>query len=164
MSSDAARSALNDASRGAADVVLGLAAPDEFLEVRRLIEAGLARRWGSFDPTRNRDLAEFAETYGRVPIVVAKAADGVIVGCGILIDETPGVARIVRMSVVHDQQRRGVGRCVLGALIEHARRLRYREIVLETTESWDSAVAFYRAHGFAEVRRAAGDVHFRYPL
>src|SRR5262249_10240313 len=78
MSSDAARPALNDVLRDAGDVVLGLASPNDFTEVRRLIEAGLAWRWGSFDPLRNRDLIEFAATYGPFPIVVAKSPDGPI--------------------------------------------------------------------------------------
>jgi ribosomal protein S18 acetylase RimI-like enzyme len=164
MSSDAARSALKDESRGATEVALGFASPNEFDEVRRLIEAGLARRWGSFDASRNRDLIDFAAVYGAAPVVAAKSAGGAIVGCGILVDEAPGIARIVRMSVAHDRERRGIGGRVLAALIEHARTLRYREIVLETTETWESAVAFYRRHGFIETHRADGDVHFRYPL
>jgi len=129
-----------------------------------LIEAGLARRWGTFDPARNRDLIEFAATYGARPIVVAKTGDGVIVGCGILTDEALGVARIVRMSVAGDRERRGIGSRVLTALIQHARALGYREIVLETTQTWDSAVAFYERHGFNETHRAGGDAHFRYRL
>jgi ribosomal protein S18 acetylase RimI-like enzyme len=195
MSSDVDRPALGDASSvarcasndahgvpandGSHDVACSLATPNELDEVRRLIEAGLARRWGSFDPSRNRDLTEFATTYGARPIVVAKTADGRIVGCGILIDEAPGVgapgvgapgvdapsvARIVRMSVAGDRERRGVGGRVLTQLIEHARRLRYREIVLETTETWLSAVAFYKRYGFIETHRADGDAHFRYRL
>ena len=157
MSSDAARSAVTD-------VRLGVASPNEFDEVCRVIEAGLARRWGSFDPTRNRDLIEFAATYGIRPIVVAKSADDAVVGCGILIDEAPGVARIVRMSVAAARERQGIGSLVLAALIEHARALRYHEIVLETSQTWDSAVAFYKRHGFIETHRADGDAHFRYRL
>jgi len=49
-------------------------------------------------------------------------------------------------------------------LIEHARALRYHEIVLETSQTWDSAVAFYKRHGFIETHRADGDAHFRYRL
>jgi ribosomal protein S18 acetylase RimI-like enzyme len=147
-----------------ADVEFGFASPNEFGEVRALIEAGLARRWGSFDATRNRDLVEFAQTYGAAPIVVAKSAAGAIVGCGILMDESPGLARIVRMSVAHERERSGIGGRVLGELIRHARDLHYREIVLETTETWDSAIEFYKSHGFVETHRADGDVHFRYPL
>jgi ribosomal protein S18 acetylase RimI-like enzyme len=160
MPSDAARFALSDA-----DVSLALATPNEFAEVRALIEAGLARRWGANnDPRRNGDLNDFAATYARAPVVVAKSPDGAIVGCGILIDEVPGVARIVRMSVAHDRQRRGVGGRVLAELIEQARRRDCREIVLETTADWGSAVAFYRRHGFVETHRADGDIHFCYPL
>ena len=160
MPSDAARPALNGA-----DVSIGLATPNEFAEVRALIEDGLARRWGARnEPLRNRDLVAFAATYGAAPIVVAKSADGRIVGCGILIDESPGVARIVRMSVAHDRQRRGIGARVLTELVSQARARGYAEIVLETTETWDSAVAFYRQHGFVETDRADGDIHFHYPL
>jgi len=160
MPSDAARPALNGA-----DVSIGLATPNEFAEVRALIEDGLARRWGARnEPLRNRDLVAFAATYGAAPIVVAKSADGRIVGSGILIDEAPGVARIVRMSVAHDRRRHGVGSRVLAELIARARTRGYREIVLETTADWESAVAFYRAHSFVETHRADGDIHFRYPL
>ena len=146
------------------DVSLDLATPNDFSEVRALIENGLARRLREFDSTRNGDLVEFARTYGAVPIVVAKSREGAIVGCGILIDEAPGVVRIVRMSVAHDRRRHGVGSRVLTALIAQARTRGCREIVLETTADWDSAVAFYRAHGFVETHRADGDIHFRYAL
>jgi ribosomal protein S18 acetylase RimI-like enzyme len=164
MSSDVARPSLSGTTPDGDAVSLDLALPNELDEVRELIEDGLGRRWGNYDAAYNADLRGFAATYGAAPIVVAKTTAGAIVGYGILIDEAPGVARIVRMSVAHDRERRGIGRRVLFELIAQARRRGYREIVLETTATWQSAVAFYRRCGFAETHRADGDIHFRYPL
>jgi GNAT superfamily N-acetyltransferase len=129
--------------------------------VRALIVDGLAQRWGEYDASRNPDLEAFAEHYGESFVVAARDAGGRIVGCGILVAEAPGVARIVRMSVADAWRRHGVGGRVLGALLAHARGRGDRTVVLETTQRWDSAVAFYRKHGFVETHRTAGDVHFR---
>jgi hypothetical protein len=45
-------------------------------------------------------------------------------------------------------------------LVDDARRLRHREIVLETTSAWQDAAAFYRAIGFGVAGSAGMDTFF----
>jgi len=140
-----------------------VAQPRDFAAVRALIVEGLTQRWREYDPSRNPDLEAFESYYGSALTVVARRA-GVIVGCGTLIFEAPRVARIVRMSVADAHRRSGVGRAVLQSLIEHAVRLGYAAIVLETSADWRSAVAFYDGCGFARTHERDGDQHFRLDL
>jgi ribosomal protein S18 acetylase RimI-like enzyme len=68
------------------------------------------------------------------------------------------------MSVSVEFQRRGIGGIILQALLAHAASNRYKEVVLETTASWVSAVAFYKRHGFRTTVTQNGDQHFRLVL
>ena len=132
--------------------------------IQKLIAAGLGERFGHYDAARNPDVVNFAEHYASAVVVIARRQRE-IVGCGALVAERGGRGdlrgRVVRMSVRSDVRRTGVGGAVLAELIGHARRLGYREVVLETTSSWVDAVSFYQRHGFAVVARRDGDTHFR---
>jgi len=126
---------------------------------RNLILDGLRQRWGKLDETKNPDLDDIAANYADGFFLVACLRDEVI-GTGALIPEAPGVGRIVRMSVACSQRRRGVGRRILEALLERAQAAGYRRVVLETTATWEDAIAFYRRHGFQKIAIRDGDAHF----
>jgi ribosomal protein S18 acetylase RimI-like enzyme len=139
-----------------------IVAPAEAREraaVRALIVEGLTERWGSYEPGFNPDLEDFDNFYGAAVTLVAKAERD-IVGCGVLVKECDTVGRIVRMSVSKEHRHKGVGSEVLRALLEAAKAIGYRQIVLETTLTWQSAVAFYESHGFVPVAVKDGDQHF----
>lgn len=89
---------------------------------------------------------------------------GALVGTGALIPEAPGVSRIVRMSVDRGCRRAGIGRRILSRLIEHARAQGSRRIVLETTDTWNDAIAFYLRCGFHITGRGDGEIHFSLDL
>lgn len=144
---------------GPAELEVTSARPEELGLVRALIVAGLAERWGRYDPTYNPDLDSFGEHYRDAAILVAKEGER-LVGCGVLIRDAPQVGRIVRMSVDAERRRRGVGSATLRALLERARSAGYADVVVETTETWESAVAFYLRRGFTVVRRCGGELHF----
>ena len=118
--------------RAADEVAIGLAQHRDLAAVRALIVAGLTQRWGDYRHSMNPDLEAFERTYSGASVIVA-TRDGEVVGCGILVAEAPGVARIVRMSVAADLQRTGIGGNVLRALLERAVSLGYSEVVLETS-------------------------------
>ena len=145
------------------DLLVDVADRRDFPAVRALIVEGLTQRWRVYDPSRNPDLEAFDTHYASALTLVARRA-GAIVGCGTLLLEAPGVARIVRMSVAAAHRRSGVGRAVLEHLIEHAVRLGYAQIVLETSADWHSAVAFYDSCGFLRTQQRDGDQHFRLDL
>ena len=142
---------------------IALAKRNELAAVRTLVIQGLTERWKSYDPSFNPDLEAFAEVYASAVVVVAKEGDK-LVGCGVLQKEAEGIGRIVRMSVRADRRRHGIGSAVLRALLANAVELGYTEVVLETTASWESAVSFYKGHGFVPTVIQDGDQHFRFPL
>ncbi|MCJ7739200.1 MAG: GNAT family N-acetyltransferase, partial [Anaerolineae bacterium] len=67
---------------------------------------------------------------------------------------------IVRMSVARDCRRRGIGRRILDALIEIGRERGYARIIVETTQTWAGAIAFYQSAGFEITHHQDGNVYF----
>jgi GNAT superfamily N-acetyltransferase len=128
-----------------------------------LILAGLVEHWGWLDPTMNPDLDDIASTYADGVFLVALQG-GQVVGTGALVPEAEGVGRIVRMSVHTHLRRQGVGARILQHLCEFARQAGYQQLVLETTSTWEDAVAFYEKHGFRAIGSWDGDTHFVLPL
>jgi putative acetyltransferase len=139
------------------------AEPGEFAAVRALVVEGLTQRWSRYEASCNPDLESFESSNGRALVLVAKF-QGRIVGCGVLVRESEHAARVVRMSVSIGLQRKGIGGTILKALLGRAVDLGYKEVVLETTATWGSAVAFYKRHGFLATVEHNGDQHFRYVL
>jgi GNAT superfamily N-acetyltransferase len=134
--------------------------------VRALILDGLRERWGRLDPSLNADLDDIARSYDGAVVLVARL-DGRVVGTGTLV-RRGDVGEIVRMSVVPAVRRHGIGRALVDALLDAARVRDLTRVVLETTEEWTDAVAFYERCGFArthvEIGRFGRDVHLARPL
>jgi GNAT superfamily N-acetyltransferase len=133
--------------------------PENQSETRDLILAGLVEHWGMLDPDRNPDLEDIGATYASGVFLVA-IQQGRIIGSGALIPIADGTAEIVRMSVAAQVRRRGVGTGILQALCRQAPGLGVRQLVLETTETWQGAIAFYERFGFKETHRLNGDIYF----
>lgn len=132
-------------------------------ETRDLILAGLAEHWGQLDPDRNPDLADIGSSYQQAVFLVAVWQERVI-GTGALIPKPDGTAEIVRMSVAADMRRQGVGGAILQALITRAHTLGMHRLVLETTETWQVAIEFYKRFGFRETHHQDGDIYFKLDL
>jgi len=62
-----------------------------------------------------------------------------------------GEAHVLNLCVRHESQRQGLGRLILGHLLEGARRLHAHTVLLEVRPSNTPAVSLYRALGFNEV-------------
>jgi GNAT superfamily N-acetyltransferase len=134
-------------------------APQDQDAAKTLILRGLEEHWGTLDPSLNPDLNDITASYANGVFLVAWL-DGAMVGTGALVPEEAGVGRIVRMSVVKEMRRMGIASRMLAALVAHAREQALHTLVLETTETWDDAVAFYLRHGFRITHHADGDAHF----
>lgn len=134
--------------------------------VQSLILDGLRERWGDrYDPTFNRDLDDVAGTYleqGAEVVVIENG--GQIVATGVLVPESHGRGRVVRMSVDARYRRQGLGRSVVEELVRRARHRGMRELLVLTDTPWASALALYRACGFVEVGRDETDTHFEMVL
>jgi putative acetyltransferase len=116
-------------------------------EVRELILQGLGDHWGVVETWRNPDLDDIAASYGSGRTLVARDVHGVV-GTGTVMPRDMFAAEIVRMSVRSSTRRSGVGRALVGQLVETAREWGVRRVVLETSSSWTDVVAFYLSCGF----------------
>ena len=132
-------------------------------QARELILAGLAEHWDSFDLDKNPDLEDISTTYSQAVFLVALQQERVI-ATGALIPAANGTAQVVRMSVATEMRRKGVASAMLQALCTRARELGMQQLILETTETWQGAIAFYRDFGFTETHHLNGDVFFMFDL
>jgi [ribosomal protein S18]-alanine N-acetyltransferase len=76
--------------------------------------------------------------------------DGRVAGYGIM-STGAGEAHVLNICVTPRMRRRGLGRSILSDLIEAARRLHAKEILLEVRPSNESALGLYNDIGFSEV-------------
>jgi GNAT superfamily N-acetyltransferase len=137
--------------------------PADQKEVKDLILAGLAEYWGSLDPSCNPDLDDITRTYHQAVFLVARLDDR-LVSTGALLPHSPRIAKIVRMSVLKSCRRRGIGRQILNRLLDYARQSGYKQVVLETTASWQGAIEFYLSNGFRVTHHKNDNIHFHLDL
>jgi GNAT superfamily N-acetyltransferase len=126
---------------------------------KALILEGLREHWGAIDPDRNPDLLDIAAAYAGAVFLLACRGEQII-GTGALLPRGNGTAEIVRMSVIRDMRRQGIGGLILRALLERAKAAGAKRIILETTAVWQDAVAFYQKHGFRITHYDGGDAYF----
>ena len=141
------------------DAAIRLFRPEDQAAAKTLILEGLIERWGFRDPFKNPDLDDIAASFAGGVFRVA-VLDGRIVGTGALRPFQDDTAEICRMSVARGLRRRGIGGAILRVLLADARSAGYRRIILETTSTWEDAVAFYRKHGFRATHSKEGDTYF----
>jgi N-acetylglutamate synthase-like GNAT family acetyltransferase len=91
-------------------------------------------------------------------IVVAEAG-GEVVGVGALQFIEPGYYEIAKMAVDPAWQGRGVGRMLLARLIDRARELGAKRLLILTNTKLGPALHLYRAFGFQEIPIPA-DQHY----
>ena len=103
----------------------------------------------------DHDIVHWQEEYdGRtgVLLVVADAA-GEVVGTAAVRLLEPGLGELKRMWLRPSCQGRGLGRRLMDACLEEARRLDCRALRLDSQAKLEAAVRLYRAYGFAEIAR-----------
>jgi GNAT superfamily N-acetyltransferase len=137
--------------------------PNDQQAVRSLVLAGLVEHWGVLDPSKNPDLEDIATVYRDALFLVAWY-ENQVAGCGALVPRAEQTAEVVRMSVARGMRRLGIGRLILCRLVEEARNWGCRQIVLETTETWQEVVDFYLRCGFRITHYRDGDVYFIFDL
>ncbi len=115
------------------------------------------------DPPGTRE-AWLAERGAEHPVTVVEAEDGDGIsawGCLSPYKSRWGYRFTVENSVYvrHDLHRRGLGRAVLGDLVERARVLGHRSIIAAITSEQDASIRLHAALGFEEVGRMEGIIH-----
>lgn len=103
----------------------------------------------------DHDIAHWQEAYdGRtgVLLLVADPA-GEVVGTAAVRLLEPGLGELKRMWLRPSRQGRGLGRRLMDACLDEARRLGCRALRLDTQAKLEAAVHLYRAYGFSEIPR-----------
>jgi DNA-binding MarR family transcriptional regulator/GNAT superfamily N-acetyltransferase len=100
-----------------------------------------------------RIVADFAEDHDpHLERVWIAELDGRPVGCVMCVrDEAPGTARLRLLLVEPEARGLGIGDRLVGAVVDFARGVGYRELVLWTNDVLAAARRIYRRHGFVLV-------------
>jgi putative acetyltransferase len=102
------------------------------------------------------DPAEVADGQGAFLVAYR---DGAPVGCGAIRRLDADTAEVKRMYVAPEVRGQGLGRRLVAALVDEARRLGVQRLVLETGTRQHAALALYRATGFEETPLYGEYVH-----
>ena len=103
----------------------------------------------------DHDIAHWQEEYdGRtgVLLLVADPAGEVVGPAAVRLLE-PGLGELKRMWLRPSCQGRGLGRRLMDACLDEARRLGCRALRLDTQAKLEAAVHLYRVYGFSEIPR-----------
>lgn len=123
-----------------------------------MVTVGLGERRGHIDQSKNPDLFDIEDSF-RAGVFLVAEREGVIVATGAYLPEANETVRMQRMSVLKAHRGQGFGKRVLAALEEYARRAGFQSAVLETTETWQDAIDFYKSQGYITTGFSDGDIH-----
>ncbi len=106
-------------------------------------------------PGLDDDLTKIEEVYLKDGDFLVSTIGENIVGMGAFRRIDDDTAEIKRMRVEPSYQGKGIGSLILDSLIEKARLLGYRRLILDTTEKMQVAQHLYRSRDFKEYKRKA---------
>jgi len=126
------------------------ASPAQWIEVKRLVlEYAASLEIDLCLQDFERELEHFEKEYG--PPAGAFLLESASMGCCGLRRFEDGVAEMKRLYVVPAARGRGLGEALARRIIDDARRLGYRRLVLDTLPYMTAAQALYRKLGFREI-------------
>lgn len=138
--------------------------PDQPI-AKQLVQEGLGSRFGHIDYSMNPDLNDIQANYiDQGHHFFVAEIEGEIIGTCALTNEAAGIGRIQRMSVRPAWQGHGFARQMTAFLIEKARELGMHQLLVETNDSWESALRLYKTSGFVETHRDGVEVHMAQSL
>jgi ribosomal-protein-alanine N-acetyltransferase len=114
--------------------------------------------FGSEAWSRQSYLDELADAELRYYVVaegIGPSGAAEVLGSGGLLT-IGATSQIMTVGVLPASRRRGVGRVIVRALVEHARTLRADEVLLEVRVDNEAARALYESEGFAVLGRRRG--------
>lgn len=133
--------------------VTPLRGPEDALAFKTLNEEWITRLFALEDEDRrilDNPRAEIVERGGQVLLA---RIDGKVVGCVALVPGHPGVFELGKMSVDPSLRNQGIGRKIMLAAIDEARRLGAHSIFLGSSKRLQAAVHLYESLGFSHVTR-----------
>ena len=132
---------------------------------RALILEGLQERVGTLIPGMNPDLDDILKFYSgsdhHFLIGYLRDSPEKLICTGALVRKTNSSARIVRVSVQKRYRRNKIAETMVRALEAHARNNHFHQILLETTDDWESAIQFYLSLGYRIYARSDGNCHMK---
>jgi len=132
------------------------ARPEDDAAVARELAQYLSFIGDAFEPEGlDHDIAHWQEEYGggQGALLLVEDPAGEVVGTAAVRFLAPGVGELKRMWLRPTCQGRGLGRRLMDASLEEARRLGCRSLRLDTESKLEAAVHLYRAYGFVEIPR-----------
>lgn len=129
---------------------------------KQLILDGLREHWGELDPAYNHDIDDIAAAFSDGFFV--GVLDSEVIATGGLTRIDNSTLRVERMSVAKAWRRHGFGKLMLERLIDQARDLGAKYVILETTRNWKDARAFYEQNGFVFTHMEGDDAYYRMQL
>jgi putative acetyltransferase len=139
------------------DFVFRDARRDDSRAVFGIVDSVLREYGLQSDPRgTDADLADLEASYQQRAGVfrVIESSDKTIVGCGGLFPVDSGTVELRKMYLLAEARGRGLGKKLLAELLDEARRLGYKRVVLETNSVLKEAIGLYRKFGFEPVARA----------
>ncbi|MET9758148.1 bifunctional helix-turn-helix transcriptional regulator/GNAT family N-acetyltransferase [Streptomyces sp. NPDC006372] len=135
------------------DVILREPAPGDLGWIVERNAALYAAEYGfdlSYEGLVARIVADYAEDHDpQLDRTWIAELDGRRVGCVMCVrDDAPGAARLRLLLVEPDARGLGIGDRLVGALVDFAREVGYREVVLWTNDILGAARRIYQRHGF----------------
>jgi len=129
---------------------------DDHLAIARELAAYLSFIGDTLDPDGlDHDIAHWQEEYDGttgVLLLVVDPGDEVVGTAGVRL-LAPGTGELKRMWLRPVFQGKGLGRRLLSACLDEAKRLGCRTLRLDSQAKLDAAVRLYRTHGFTEIPR-----------
>lgn len=101
----------------------------------------------------DHDVARWQEAYDgeRGVLLVVAAPGGEVVGTAAVRQLEPGIGEIKRMWLRPEHRGQGLGRRLMDACLDVARRLGGGVLRLDSERRLETALGLYRAYGFAEI-------------
>ncbi len=114
--------------------------PEDFDNVKNVIQNTLFDIYGS-DKIKWEDFSKY-------DIVFVAEEENMIVGCVAIKNVDDDWAKLKRMYILPDFQKRGIGNELLDKCIEYCRNSNFSRIILTTYLEMEGAVKFYKGKGF----------------
>jgi ribosomal protein S18 acetylase RimI-like enzyme len=128
--------------------------PHDQVAARRLILNGLGEYFDFIDETLNPDVDDIQQhIVGTKGYFLVVEIDSTLIATGGLQPYGDDALQIVRVSVDPAYRRNGIAREVVSKLIQHAQDRGMRRVVVETTYTWERAIALYQDCGFTDFAR-----------
>lgn len=117
------------------------------IPAKALIYTGLSQYFDVIDESFNPDLDDLASSFADGCFLIGEL-DHHLVATGGYKKFDEDTVKIERVSIHPNYRRLGLASQMFDALLEEAKKAGYKRIVLETTSTWDTAIAFWLSNGF----------------